>query len=388
MSALWLAMLAGGLSGEPLAWTDLAPWRTWVVIDDISTARHWFVLDRTPGVGTRCEVGVPVDRRALGGTVVHCGEPSVSDAGRQPLPRNLRGQEKRARKALDFIAGDAASRLSSVQMDYLATYQRVSFRQVVVTAARPEPSATVTWTHASFWDVEVDTGRVDHGVLGIRVGQEPLCLSGMHAHCDDAPKLLPFVPSGGWEGHLIDTEADRIQAAQTRQLEDLIRAAVRGEEGSFGAPVRAVGESLLPSTMQAGASLRLDLRVQSATGATSQREVVLDFPMNEAAFAGSEVSFRVEGTDATVFVGATFGEQGQLHLRVEGGDAPAKERFMPVQCDVVRDGARAVLAAACRLDVLERTLTWVGAGGVQRLTVTTADSLLPLLGPSRGPEAR
>lgn len=385
---LWM-LLAASFAGEPVAWSDLTPWRTWVLVDDVSLERQWFVMPVTPGRHERCEVGV-VPGKGAEGAVVHCGEAQISDVGIREPPRAMRKTEKAARKALQKLLGTDAREIAAAEMSWLGRLRRVSFRQAVITRASEGDARNAhTFVHATFWDVDLDTGRVDRGVVGSRVAEEPLCVAGRHAHCGDTPRLLGFVPQPGWDGHLIDVEADGSQGAQTKELEELIRevAMIRSNDW-LGVPMRAPGEGLLPPDMDAGMSMQLVLDVQRFDGTKERRKHTLDLPLNEAAFEGVALSFPVDGTDARIQVDAKL-QDGAVKVLIgsEGTEDPAA-LVMPVDCSLVLDGSRAAAAQPCPVRHMLRQVTWVGEGGVQRVTVTASDRLLPMLGPSQGPAVR
>jgi hypothetical protein len=387
---LLLALMTPASAEVPVVadWSDLPAWRTWVVLDDVGLERHWFAIQEAPGVLKRCEMGI-LATDLSSDPVIHCGKALHSDVGVREVPRALRRAEKAARKGLMQVLGGHASELADAQLVYLGRLKRVSFRQLVITKPHEDAQRAMTYTQASFWDVDMDTGNVDRGVLGTRIGEEPLCMSGLHARCDEPPRLLAFEPSEGWDGHLIDLDAEGSQATQTAALEALVRdVALHAEaHGWSWPPMRDPGAGMLPVEMDAGMSLQLTLDVQGADGKRNQRDVTLDLPLNQAAFEGVAMGFDVDGASARLEVDARL-EAGQLFVHLGGPDADRRTIALDVDCELVRDDNRAFAPGPCAVRHPLRQVSWVGEGGVERVTVTTAKQLLPLFGPSRGPSVR
>ncbi|HMV69060.1 MAG TPA: hypothetical protein PKA64_19595, partial [Myxococcota bacterium] len=187
----WMWLAAGDLVHPE--WSELAPWRTWAVVENVQPARHWFVLDPIPVLGKRCEVGLVAEGRR-GPPVVWCGPARIGDAAVQDAPASMKKEERAARDALRPYLGDSAEALDGLRMRFLGTLRDVTFRQIVVVEPAADPGQARAITLTATWQVDPVSGRVDRGPVppDTRVG--PVCLPGIHTGCDQPPRLLEWAP--------------------------------------------------------------------------------------------------------------------------------------------------------------------------------------------------
>lgn len=377
-------MLAAHAATPPSPdWASLTPWRTYVIVEHVTDGAHWFVVDKVPGLGKRCEVRVPMQ----GGDapLVTCGVQTIGDGGRQSLPTDAKGAHKRATQALtQHLSGIGGGSVKG-QLVYLGPLRRVTFRQVVVTGAGASANDTRALSWTSSWDVDLASGRVDHGVVPARVGVTALCSAGFQVDCDAPPKLLAWAPPPRFEGMLLDPADGAVEPADLALLDTAVRGVALAKDASAwrATAPRTVGPGLLPQGFEGGAVVSLVVQAQgpgSQGGGTFQ----VDVPLREAAFGPVHVRMPVEGVPATVELRLDLPAE-MVEVRI----LPQGERYVArdarARCALVVDGDRAALPEACDVDWGGAWLTWANPAGDTRVAVQVADQITTLPGPSKGP---
>ena len=159
---MWIWAVAMSLGGAQATeadpgWSELTPWRTWAVVENISSELAWFVFDDVPGPQGRCEAGVFTGAARLS-PIVWCGPQARSDEGRVDVPKGLARTERTARRALIEFLAPYGDPLKDEVMSYLGTFRRVSLRQFVVVESDAEPDLRRAWGAVGHWDVDLVAG--------------------------------------------------------------------------------------------------------------------------------------------------------------------------------------------------------------------------------------
>ncbi|MCB9663281.1 MAG: hypothetical protein H6732_04150 [Alphaproteobacteria bacterium] len=379
IASLVLAAVAHAGPAEPAHsdWQQLAPWRTHAVVEHVDTPRHWFTVDGLPVAGLRCEINLPTDRPGAA-PQVSCGEPTVGTAGRRATPRSLRAVERRVVEAVAEATDLSPAQVRAGRLVYLGTLQRVSFRQVVVVEPDADAGKARARTLWDAWDVDVDTGRVDPGVVGTDVRLMPLCGVGVHPDCAAPPALLAWHPSAAWDGMLAPEED--LPDGERDALVDAIREVSRQTRAGAWQPAspRVVSDGLLPDAYAAGVGVHL--HVQAVTDAPRGGPVRLDLPLASAAEGPVAARLPLDGVDATVEVELRVPDD-QLVVRIRPRGGRYVERAVEARCALVREDAVAALPRPCPVAWEGRWLTWTAPDGRTQVAVQLADTLEPLVGP-------
>lgn len=375
----WLAVAMAG-PVHP-AWSELAAWRTWLVLEDVQPARHWFALEDTPMLGKRCEVGLVAEGKR-GPPVVWCGPARVSDTTAREAPEALKKAEEQARAALAPFVGDKASLLDDLRMRYLGTLRDVTFRQIVVVRQDPDPTRARAVSLTATWQVDAETERVDRGPLAPGTRLAPICAPGIHVGCEAPPRLMDWAPEPGWEGMLYDARWMRGDAPLDERLAAVVRGAARAGAAFQPAPPRKVSGGALADDMDAAAALTILTAVDG-----QERRHLVDLPLNDLVSGPVIVRFPVEGTPARVEVIVRLGE-GQLEVSLQAPDLESAGIRLPLSCEVLVDGANGVLLAPCVSDSVGQWAMLTDAAGAEVARVRVEGTIEPLLVPSVGPGLR
>lgn len=373
----WMA-IAVAQADAPPDWSELAPWRTHVVVEHIEPELQWFVVDAVPGLGIRCEARA---RQGVPEPAVTCGgEPSVGAGRPRAVPKHLRKLDKAVRAGIAEATGLSLRDLAGVDVRYLGRLQRVSFRQVVIVDAHDDPKTARTRTVQASWDVDLDTGFVDHGVGMDVVRGMPLCLPGVHVGCDAGPRLVPWTPPAAWEGMLVRTSDPTLPPDVLDGLEAAIRTVAMSEaEGGWTAPApRAHDPALLPPDHRAGLAVRMHVRGQ--TGDVNGGIVTVGVPLNDVAFRPVAVRLPLTGTDVTLEVALDLPAE-TMAVRVRPAGGRYVEHTADVRCRFVVDAERAALPEPCPVDWGGRWLSWTSEDGQHAVWVQVEDLLAPLSTP-------
>jgi hypothetical protein len=142
---MWVGLLVvwmglGHATEADSAWSKLSSWRTWAVVENVSSELVWFAFDDVPGPQQRCEVGVFTGGPKLS-PIVWCGPQARSDAGRTLVPKTLQRTERVARRALIEFLTPRGEPLEDEMLSYLGTFRRVSIRQFF--AVEPHADASL-----------------------------------------------------------------------------------------------------------------------------------------------------------------------------------------------------------------------------------------------------
>jgi hypothetical protein len=378
----FIAWLTTAAAGQHPGWSELTPWRTWVVAENVSEPLLWFVVDDLPGVKGRCEVGVsPHDGL---GALVWCGAPSRDDRGAGEVPKRMRRAERIARTALQPHAPEHADEIAEVPLRFLGSLRRVTLRQLVVVEPDPDAERAIAHTLLSHWDVDVDSGWVAPSPVPPKIGYQPACAGGMHTGCDSAPSLIDYLPPPGWEGLLVDPR----EAAPGQEGRDLLAtqvlAVARGTVAGSWVPatMRTTGAGLLPEDYDAKAVVTMRVRVGREDGSWETTPIAVDVPLNVAAFRRFETRFPILTAKAELEVRAHL-TAGYLDVRILPMGGEPVEHRLSMRCSPVVDGGRAALARDCEIASDGQWLRWDAPWG-GGMIVMVEERVEPLMAPAFG----
>jgi len=366
VNVLWLMVMGwmGSAQAEP-GWSDLSPWRTWAVLEHVQAPRHWFVAEGLSMTRQRCEIGLPVDG---GRADVWCG-PRTLGADRVMQTRGpLRKAHKAARDALVEALGASRKDVSLDELDYVGTLSRVTFRQVVPVGDGPG-AGTPARTWATSWDVAAD-GAVHPSAVVPEVRVTAMCAPGVHKHCQDSPVLLPYVPPAGWDGRLVPVQGGGEAYAA------LARAVASATEADFaGAPLRSVGEAVLPAGFRDELVVTLQVQANAGSDQAGDGRFDVDVPLAEAAQGPVRLRMPVDGVPAAVELDVDLPSE-QLTVRIRPDQGRYVEHALPIQCQLLVTEDATALPGQCSVDSRGRWLRWDG----------TAAAVMVQVAPDAGPK--
>lgn len=354
---------------------DLAPWRTWVVLEHVEASRAWFRTEALPDLGRSCVVAVSLTE---GRATVRCDE----GVDRRGDARAVRGKAKRAAR----IAADALEEQLGTQgaeaaagLTFLGFRQALTVRELVLMDGDSAPGTARSMSRNGTWLVD-DDGAVlppDHPVEARFV---PACAPGLHTGCDAPPRLLPFEPSQGWEGFLVEEDPEgmaRLGAA----LREVARDEAR--RGWVAPPPRPTDDAILPASYDAAMELRVRVRVRRLDGTGGEVVVPLGVPVTDAAEGPVGLELALDGLDARLDVDVRL-DDARVRLSLTPPDGAPQALDVGLHCDVVQDGPRAALVGPCTVDSEGRWLTWFGEGGRAQVVAQLLPDVIPGSAPSRG----
>jgi len=185
---------AAGDSGIVL--TDLPPWQTFAMVDELTPEMHWYRVDYDSVERCSCQVGIPLDDTFE--PRLRCWYPGVHTEDRQPIPDQARAGARKAVQAVRRSTRGDERRASRIDVHYEGTWRKLLLRDVVLRVPGPPDKAIFTSTRAAF-RIDPDGGLVllEHGPLGEAEG-------GTGLHCYGSPctsnGLLPWVPPPPLDG--------------------------------------------------------------------------------------------------------------------------------------------------------------------------------------------
>ncbi|MCB9681019.1 MAG: hypothetical protein H6733_06060 [Alphaproteobacteria bacterium] len=380
LSWLFAASLPVAAAAPP-AWSDLQPWRTYVVVEDVSPPRDRFVVPSDGKGRPRCEVEVDPDN-AGAAAIVACGGRQFADAEGRPVPRAARAAERRARDGASATLGITGAAAKSLPLTYLGRVRQVTLRQIVVTVPHDDPTEARARSVLTTWDVDVEGDAVTAAAGGATSGLGPLCARGLHVGCDAPPRLVPYTAAPRWEGMIFAPDDAAVDAAQVDHMRALARdLALSRDLGSAAVPPAT---SMLPPDYEPGVAVQIHLQASGVGDAHGAGFLTLDLPLNEAATGPVTAKMPIDGMPVAVEIALDLAA-GSVTARIR----PDGERYVqaeaPVTCALVRDGARTALPAACEVGWNGRWLSWSSKDGRYGVMLQLSDVIEPLYTPSIGP---
>lgn len=380
----WIAALAALASvhaapPEAPTWEDLTPWRTWVVVENVTPPTRWFVADGVGGLRQRCEVGVP---DGGGPPLVLCGPALRRDDLRGPVGSDEKRAAKAATAALASSLGVSKREVAAAGLEHLGHFARVSFREIVPTSATEAAGERPAWSWRGHWDVDLDGGRVVRAVAATDVERTAVCADGLHAGCEKPPVLAPYKPPAGWEGMIVTTDA-AAHVPNVGDAQEALEAAVRRVAAGAASPavLRSDADGLLPEGYAPG--LRFDLLLQHADGSGY---VAVDVPLTSA-MARTALSLPIP--ELGVALGITVDLPGEtLEVAIRPPGARYVAHTTSLACAPVRDEGDVALDAACTLGWEGEWLTWREPSTGRTISVQLADEATPVFVPTTAPSVR
>lgn len=350
---LWSGLLWSGSAWAEPGWDDLAPWRTWVVLEHVGAPQHWFVAPTLPMSRQRCEVGIPVNG---GAPTVWCGRAKLGATEALAVQGPMRKVAREARDALSKALGIEARDLAPSELVFVGTMSRVTFRQVVPVGDGPG-IGTPARTAATSWDVTSD-GEVHPAAVEPDLRVTAVCARGIHPDCDEGPTLLPYTPPPGWEGQLVP---EGVPSEALAALEGAVAAAIR--DGFQGADARSVSGDPLPDGFSDHLVLTMQVQAHgSETGAAGDGRFDVDVALAEAMQGPTRLRMPVDGVPAAVELDVDLPSQS-LTVRVRPARGRYVEHTLALSCPVLATEQGIALPGMCQVDSAGRWLRWDGPEG-------------------------
>ncbi len=295
---LLLTVALSGAAGPGL--TDLPPWQTFAIIEEITPEMHWYQVDYDDVERSSCEVGVPTDpslrprlRCWFPGAYAteHPRVPGFAAAGARQAVREVRRHSRQDR-----------GRARSLDVRYLGTWRKLLLRDVVLRVPGPPDQAILSSTRGAF---RLDPSRglvlLRDAALGETDGGTGLLCYGLPCTADG---LLDWAPPADIDGssvlHGLIWEPDARAAMAWPALERAALEAVAAmDEGRWIPATPRPREN--PGVASTAATWALTVYRQASDGTRSSQRVLIPLDLSQARQAPVTVHRRSElfGVDIT-----------------------------------------------------------------------------------------